>query len=169
MGSFIWRGVSFCFCTKIRASLEGGGWGHKQGHLQPLQSPQGAQPETPVVWPLLPGPGWVLFYSLYNINRISMYTWAWQHSAEALSLSPQQVHRARSLCPVLCHLRSAVSPGARGPMVAVASKETEPIANPWVVVASADRACEVCALCHSIRASSEGGICFLLPSATQRP
>lgn len=55
-----------------------GGWGHKQGHLQPLQSPQGAQPESPVVWPLLPGPGWVLFYSLYNINRISMYTWARQ-------------------------------------------------------------------------------------------
>lgn len=54
-------------------------------------------------------------------------------------------------------------------MVAVASKETEPIANPWVAAASADRACEVCILCYSIRASSEGGICFLLPSATQRP
>lgn len=54
-------------------------------------------------------------------------------------------------------------------MVAVASKETEPIANPWVAAASADRACEVCLLRYSIRASSEGGICFLLPSATQRP
>lgn len=108
-----------------------GGGGHKQGHLQPLQSPQGAQPEMRLLWFGLSLQAQVgsFFYSLYNINRISMYTWAPSrgrvpkspvhmgraaigHSAEAQSLSPQQVRRARSLCPVLCHLRSAVSPGA---------------------------------------------------------
>lgn len=42
-------GGVFDFCTKSRAS-GGGGDGDKQGHLQPLQSPQGAQPEMRLLW-----------------------------------------------------------------------------------------------------------------------
>lgn len=56
MKSFIWgveRGKGkVLFLHKNPGLSVWGMW----GHLQPLQSPQGAQPETPVVWPLPPGP-----------------------------------------------------------------------------------------------------------------
>lgn len=61
-----------------------------QGHLQPFQSPRGTQPETPVAQLLPLGPRLGPISSLYNINRISKYTWKWKplgtQQAEAQSL-----------------------------------------------------------------------------------
>lgn len=78
MESFIWgggrRGV---FDFAQNPGPLGGGGRDKQGHLQPLQSPEGAQPEMRLLWFGLSLQAQVgsFFYSLYNINRISMYTW----------------------------------------------------------------------------------------------
>lgn len=69
------EGEEFLILHKIQG-LWGGGR-DKQGHLQPLQSPEGAQPEMRLLWFGLSLQAQVgsFFYSLYNINRISMYTW----------------------------------------------------------------------------------------------
>lgn len=83
------------------------------------------------------GPRLGPFNSLYNINRISKYTWTqWSLGTQQ---RPSPSRTPGPVCAVLYHLQTswlAMLGTDRGARVAVASKETEPTHRQWPLVKS---------------------------------